>query len=53
MPKGQRIKPEQIVNLFHQTNVINFNGKSLAYACKEVGTVEISYYRWHTINGGI
>jgi putative transposase len=29
------------------------NGKTLAKACKEGGTVEQSYYRWRKIYGGM
>jgi len=46
MAKGQRLKPEQIVTLLRQIDVLTTNGKTLAQACKEVGTVEQSYYRW-------
>ncbi len=53
MPKGQRLKPEQIVMLLRQIDVLTVNGKSLAQACKEVGTVEQSYYRWRKIYGGM
>ena len=53
MPKGQRLKPEQIVTLLRQIDVLTVNGKSLAQACKEVGTVEQSYYRWRKIYGGL
>ena len=37
MPKGQRLKPEQIVTLLRQIDVLTVNGKSLAQACKEAG----------------
>ncbi len=53
MPKGQRLKPEQIVTLLRQIDVLTVNGKTLAQACKEVGTVEQSYYRWRKIYGGM
>ena len=39
MAKGQRLKPEQIVTLLRQIDVLTTNGKTLAQACKEVGTV--------------
>ena len=32
MPKGQRIKPEQIVMLLRQVEVLTANGKTLAQA---------------------
>ena len=53
MAKGQRLKPEQFVTLLRQIDVLTSNGKTLAQACKEVGTVEQSYYRWRKIYGGI
>ena len=53
MTKGQRPKPEQIVILLRQIDVLTTNGKTLAQACKEVGTVEQSYYRWRKIYGGM
>jgi putative transposase len=53
MAKGQPLKPEQIVTLLRQIDVLTTNGKSLAQACKEVGTVEQSYYRWRKIYGGM
>ena len=36
MAKGQRLKPEQIVTLLRQIDVLTTNGKTLALACKEV-----------------
>ena len=53
MPKGQRLKPEQIVTLLRQINVLTTNSRTLAQACKEVGAVEQSYYRWRNIFGGM
>ena len=45
MPKGQRIKPEQIVMLLRQVEVLTTNGKPLAQACNEIGVGEQNYYR--------
>ena len=53
MAKGQRLKPEQIVTLLCQIDVFTNNGKTLAQACKEVGTAERSYYRQRKIYGGM
>ena len=53
MAKGQRLKPEQIVTLLRQIDVLTTNGKTLAQASKEAETVEKSYYRWRKIYGGI
>jgi putative transposase len=53
MAKGQGLKPERIVTLLRQIDVITSNGKTLAQACKEIGTVEQSYYRWKKMYGGM
>ena len=50
MSKGQSLKPEQIATLLRQIDVLITNGKTLAQACKEVGAVEQSYYRWRNID---
>jgi hypothetical protein len=53
MTKGQRLKPEQIVTLLRQIDALTSNGKPLAQACKEVGAVEQSHYRWRKMYGGM
>jgi putative transposase len=53
MAKGQRLKPDRIVTLLRQIDVLTSNGKTLAQACKEICTVEQSYYRWRKMYGGI
>ena len=53
MAKGQRLKPEQIITLLRQIDVLTTIGKTVAQACKEVRTVEQSYYRWRMIYGGM
>ncbi|QWD32838.1 hypothetical protein G6678_05060 [Polynucleobacter paneuropaeus] len=42
MAKGQRLKPEQILTLLRQIDVLTTNGKTLAQACKEVDTTLLS-----------
>lgn len=53
MTRGKRLQPEQIITLLRQIDVLTANGKTLAQACKEVGTVEQSYYRWRKMYGGL
>ena len=53
MTKGKRLQPEQIITLLRQIDVLTANGKTLAQACQEVGTVEQSYYRWRKMYGGL
>jgi putative transposase len=45
VPK-KRLGAEQIVTKLRQIEVLQGQGKSLAVACKEVGTTEQSYYRY-------
>ncbi len=52
MAKCQRLKPVQVVTLLYQIDVLTTNGKTPAQACKEVGTVEQSYYLCHKVLGG-
>lgn len=53
MTKGQRFKPEQIVTLLRQIDVLISNVITLFQACEEVGRVEQSYYRWRKMFGGM
>jgi hypothetical protein len=53
MPKGHRIKPEQIVMLLRQIDVLTANGKTLAQSCKDAGVGEQNYYRWRKMYGGM
>jgi len=53
MPKDQLIKPEQIVMLLRQVEVLTTNGKTLAQASKENGIGEQNYYRWRKMYGGM
>ena len=49
---GKRFKPEQMVNLLREIEVMMANGKTLLEACKQVGISDKSYYRWRKIYGG-
>ena len=53
MAKSQRLKPEQIVTLLRQIDVLTAIGKTLAQACKDVGMVEQYDARWRKIYGGM
>ena len=50
---GKRFKPEQIVNLLREMEVMMTNGKTLLEACKQAGISDKSYYRWRKIYGGL
>lgn len=50
---GIRFKPEQIVSLLRQIEVLTANSKALDEACKYLSIAIQSYYRWRKIYGGI
>ena len=50
---GKRYKPEQIVNLLREIEVMMANGKTLLEACRQAGISNKSYYRWRRIYGGL
>lgn len=52
-PPGKRYKPEQIVNLLREIEVLMTNGKTLQESCKQAGISDKSYYRWRRIYGGL
>ena len=52
MPK-KKFSAEQIVTKLRQVEVLLAQGKTIAIACKEVGTTDKSYYRWRKEYGGL
>ena len=52
MPK-RKFTAEQIVTKLRQIEVLLAQGKTIAVACKEVGTTDKSNYRWRTEYGGL
>ena len=52
MPK-KKFSAEQIVTKLRQVEVQPAQGKTIAIACKEVGTTDKSYYRWRKEYGGL
>lgn len=49
----KRLAAEQIVTKLRQIEVLQGQGKTIATACKEVGTTEQNYYRWRKEYGGL
>ena len=49
----KRYKPEQIVNLLRQVEVVIANGKTTPQACRDVGITVQTYYRWRKEFGGL
>ncbi|MFN8009409.1 MAG: transposase [Terriglobia bacterium] len=52
MPQ-EKYKPERVVTLLRQVEVLLGNGKTQAQACKEVGIHMQTYYRWRREYGGL
>lgn len=50
---GVRFKPEQIVSLLRQIEVLTANGKTLDEACKALAIAVQSSYRWRKMYGGM
>jgi putative transposase len=52
MPK-KTFTPEQIVAKLRQIEVLVSQGKTIPQACKKVGIVEQTFYRWRKEYGGL
>jgi putative transposase len=50
---AKKLSPEQVVTKLRQIEVLVGQGRSVALACKEVGVVEQSYYRWRKEYGAL
>eukprot|EP01041_Mallomonas_annulata_P015274 gene15274-32362_t len=53
MPKGVRLKPEQIVAKLREIEIKIGQGKDVLSACREAGATDKSYYRWRREYGGM
>jgi putative transposase len=49
----KRYKPEQIVRLMRQADVLSSQGGSVTEICREIGVTEHTYYRWRRVYQGI
>jgi hypothetical protein len=50
---GKRHKPEQIVKLLREMDVLTAHGKAVPQACKQTGVSDKTYYRWRKVYGGL
>lgn len=48
-----RYKPEQIVGLLRQADVLDSQGKSMSDAIRQIGVREVTFYRWRKEHGGL
>ena len=53
MKKGIKIKPEEIIAILRQVEVMISQGKTVALACRDSGVTEQTYYRWRKQYGGM
>lgn len=49
----KRYKPEEIVNLLRQVDIVMAQGKSIADAIRHIGVTDATYYRWRQEYGGL
>lgn len=49
----KRYKPEEIVNLLRQVDIVMGQGKSIADAIRHIGVTDATYYRWRQEYGGL
>jgi len=49
----KRYKPEEIIQILREIEVLTSQGKSVAEAAKQCGIVEQTYYRWRREYGGM
>ena len=50
---GKRPKPEEIVSILRQVEVLQCQGMSIADAVRHVGITQNTYYRWRKKYGGM
>ena len=48
----KRYKPDEIVSLLRQAEVLHGQGMSMADAIRHMGISEVTYYRWRKEYGG-
>jgi len=53
MPKGVRLKPEQIVAKLREIELKIGQGKDVLSACREAAATDKSYYRWRREYGSM
>ncbi len=53
MPKGKKVKPEQIVAHLRQVEVMLGQGKSIEEACRQIEVTRETYFCWKKQYGGM
>ena len=49
----KRYKPEEIVGLLRQADVLHSQGMPMAAAIRQLGVSEVTFYRWRKEYGGL
>jgi len=49
----KRHKPEEIITKLRQVDVLRGQGLSMAYAIRQIGVTEVTFYRWRKDYGGM
>ncbi len=53
MMSRKRFTTEQIIHKLREAEVIIAKGKLVPEACRQIGVVEQTYYRWRKVYGGL
>jgi transposase-like protein len=53
MKKGTKIRPEEIITILRQVEVMISQGKTVPMACRDSGITQQTYYRWRKQYGGM
>ena len=49
----KRYKPEEIVGLLRQADVLHSQGMTMSDAIRQIGVSEVTFYRWRKEYGGL
>ena len=53
MPRGKRVKPEEIITKLRQAEILLAKGNSIEEACRKIEFTTPCYYRWRKKYGGM
>ena len=53
MPRGKRVKPEEIITKLRQAEILLAKGNSIEEACRKIEVTTPCYYRWRKKYGGM
>ena len=50
---GKREQPKEIVSKLRQVEVLQGQGMTIAYAVRQIGVTQQTFYRWRKLYGGM